>query len=98
MIIENFRKTTTAKRVRVSATLIWENRDRPAQEVYFETTTEYGDDLCINPNSWLLCSALAAMRYGEKRIKIDAPISPEIKDGLINAMKCSIDWHGGNVR
>lgn len=35
------------------------------------------------------------MRYGEKRIKIDAPISPEIKDGLINAMKCLIDWHGG---
>ncbi|MEM7758821.1 MAG: hypothetical protein AAF298_11950, partial [Cyanobacteria bacterium P01_A01_bin.40] len=38
---------------------------------------------------------LAAMRYGEKRIAIDAPISPEVKDGLINAMKCLIDWHGG---
>ena len=95
MIIENFIKTTTAERVRVSATLIWEDRDRPAQEVYFETTAEYGDDLCINPNAWLLCSALAAMRYGEKRIKIDAPISPEIKDGLINSMKCLIDWHKG---
>jgi len=95
MIIENFIKTITAERVRVSATLIWENRNRPAEEVYFETTAEFGDDLCINPNSWLLCSALAAMRYGEERIKIDAPISPEIKDGLINSMKCLIDWHGG---
>lgn len=98
MIIKDFIKTSTADRVRVSATLIWENRDRPAQEVYFETTTEYGEDLCINPNSWLLCSALAAMRYGEKRIKIDAPISPEIKDGLTNAMRCLIDWHGGERR
>ena len=98
MIIENFRKTTTAERERVSATLIWENRNRPTQEVYFETTTKYGKDLCINPNSWLLCSALAAMRYGEERIKIDAPISPEIKDGLINAMKCLLDWHGEDRR
>ena len=96
VIIENFRKTVTEERARVSATLIWEDCERPAQEVYFETTAEYGDDLCPNPNSWLLCSALAAMRYGEKRIAIDAPISPEIKDGLINSMKCLINWHGGD--
>ena len=96
MIIENFNKTSTTERVRVAATVIWEDCDRPAQEVYFETTAEYGDDLQINPDSWLLCSALAAMRYGEKRIKIDAPISAEIKDGLINAMKCLINWHGGD--
>ena len=34
------------------------------------------------------------MRYGESRIAIDAPISAEIKDGLVNAMKCLINWHG----
>ena len=95
MKIENFNKTTTTDRARVSATVIWEDCNRPAQEVYFETTPEFADDLYANPNSWLLCSALAAMRYGEKRIAIDAPISAEIKDGLVNAMKCLIDWHGG---
>ena len=98
MKIENFNKTTTSDRARVSATLIWEDCNRPAQEVYFETTAEFADDLYVNPNSWLLCSALAAMRYGEKRIAIDAPISAEIKDGLVNAMKCLIDWHGGDRR
>ncbi|MEM7590684.1 MAG: hypothetical protein AAF383_04055 [Cyanobacteria bacterium P01_A01_bin.83] len=96
MRIENFNKTVTSERARVSATLIWENWDRPPEEVYFETTKEFADDLHINPNAWLLCSALAAMRYGESRIAIDAPISPEIRDGLTNAMKCLIDWHGGN--
>ena len=104
MRIENFNKTVTSERARVSATLIWENcvsegcaeRIRPPEEVYFETTKEFADDLYVNPNAWLLCSALAAMRYGESRIAIDAPISPEIKDGLTNAMKCLIDWHGGN--
>ena len=78
------------------ATLIWQNCDRSSVEVYFETTAEYGRDLQINPDSWLLYSAKAAMRYGEKRIKIDAPISPKIKDGLINAMKCMINWQVGD--
>ena len=94
MKIENFRKEINNDKAKVLATLIWEDRDRPAEDVYFETTAEFADDIIPNPNSWLLASALAAMRYGEKRIAIDAPISPEIKDGLINSMKCLINWHG----
>lgn len=74
--------------------LIWENCDRPAQEIFFQTATEFADDLFVNPNSWLLACTLMAMRYGEKRIALDAPISPEIKDGLINSMKCLSNWHG----
>lgn len=96
MKIENFRKEVNGAKAKVIATLVWEDRDRPAQEVYFETTAEFADDLVPNPNSWLLASALAAMRYGEKRIAIDGPISPEVKDGLINSMKCLINWHGGD--
>ena len=95
MKIQNFVKTSNATKTRVSATLIWENCDRPDEEVFFETTAEFGNDLVINANSWLLACTLPAMRYGEERIKIDAPISPEIKDGLINSMRCLIDWHGG---
>jgi len=88
MKIGNFRKEVNSEKAKVSATLVWEDRDRPAQEVYFETTADFAEDLVPNPNAWLLASALAAMRYGEKRIVIDAPISPEVKDGLINSMKC----------
>ena len=98
MKITNFNKTVCSQRARVSAKLIWEDCDRPAEEVYFETTAEFAEDLCPNPDSWLLCSALAAMRYGEKRIAIEAAVSAEIKDGLINSMKCLIEWHGGDRR
>lgn len=94
MKIENFRKEVTTEKARVIATLTWENCDRPQQDVYFETTAEFADDLVPNPNAWLLASALVAMRYGETRIAIDAPISAEVKDGLINSMKCLINWHG----
>lgn len=98
MKIFNFNKSTTAESARISATLIWEDGDRPSEEVYFETTAEFAEDLYPNPDAWLLCSALAAMRYGERRIAIDAPISAEIKDGLINSMKCLMSWHGGERR
>ena len=98
MKIEKFNKTVNSERARISATLIWEDCDRPPEEVYFETTAEFAEDLYPNPDSWLLCSALAAMRYGEKRIALDAPVSAEIKDGLTNSMKCLIEWHGGDRR
>ncbi len=92
MKIENLRKESNADRVRIIAKVIWENRDRPSQDVYFETTTEFGDALFLNPNSFLLACALPAMRYGEQRIALDGSISPEIKDGLINSMKCLSNW------
>jgi hypothetical protein len=95
MKIENLRTETSENRVRVVATVIWENCDRPKQDIYFETTAEFGADLYPNPNSFLLACALPAMRYGEKRIAIDAPICPEIRDGLINAMKYLIGWYEG---
>jgi hypothetical protein len=95
MKIEKFIKQTKGDKTRVSATVIWENCDRPDQEVFFETTSDLEDDLVINPNAWLLACTLMAMRYGEARIALDAPISSELKDGLINAMKCLINWHGG---
>ena len=96
MKIENLRKEIVAEKVRITAEVIWENRHRPSQEVYFETNAELEPDLYPNPNSFLLACALPAMRYGEERIAIDAPICPEIKDGLIAAMRCLINWHGGD--
>ena len=96
MKIVDFKTTKINHLVRVSATVIWENLDRPAQEVYFETTAEYEEEIFCNPNSFLLACTLPAMRYGESRIAIDAPICPELKEGLITAMHCLISWHGGD--
>ena len=96
MKIVNFRSKKSQNLVRVSATVIWEKLNRPPQELYFETTSKYGEDLFCNPNSFLLACALPAMRYGEPRIAIEAPICPELKEGLITAMNVLISWHGGD--
>ncbi|MGK7938406.1 MAG: hypothetical protein AB4206_21795 [Xenococcaceae cyanobacterium] len=95
MRIENFRKEKKDNLVRITATMTWEDRDRPSEDLYYETTAEYGDDLFCNPNTFLLACTLPAMRYGEKRITLDEPICPELKDGLTTIMHYLINWHGG---
>ncbi|BAU66528.1 hypothetical protein STA3757_39330 [Stanieria sp. NIES-3757] len=92
MRIENLRTETYHHRTRVVANVIWENRDRPEQELYFETTSEFAHELDCNPNAFLTACALPAMRYGETRITIDQPICPELKAGLITVMNWLAHW------
>jgi hypothetical protein len=95
MRIENLRTEKYSNRTRVVATVIWEDRDRPNQDLYFETTNQFAPDLSCNPNAFLSACVLPAMRYGEKRIAIDAPICPELKDGITTVMHCLVQWYGG---
>lgn len=74
------------------ATVLWEDCDRPRREIFFSTTDEYSQDLLCNPHSFLVASILPAMRHGEKRIKIDAEICPELQDGLATAMAWISHW------
>jgi hypothetical protein len=98
MKIENLKTKNWANRTKVSATVVWENYNRPSQEIYFETTAEFAADIACNPNAFLTACTLPAMRYGEERITIDAPICPELKDGLTTVMHCLVDWYGGERR
>lgn len=98
MKIENLRREHRQNRVRIAATVIWENCDRPPQELYFETPAEFAEDFACNPNAFLLATALPAMRYGEQRIAIAAPICPRIKEGLTTVMHCLVNWYGGDRR
>lgn len=97
MKIDNLRTENYKNRTRVIATAIWEDRDRPSQDIYFETTTEFATDIWCNPNAFLTVCAIPAMRYGERRIAIDAPVCPELKDGLTTIMHYLINWHGGGL-
>ena len=98
MRIENIRKETLAERVRIAGTVIWENRDRPSQDIYYEIPVEFGEDLVCNPHTFLTVCTLPAMRYGESRIALDAPICPELRDGLMFVMNCLVNWYGGERR
>jgi hypothetical protein len=98
MRIENFQTRKNGDLARVSATLIWEDRDRPSQEIYIETTADFEDSINCNPNSFLIAGAMPAMRYGEKRIAIEGEVCPELKESLPTAMACLCNWYGGDRR
>lgn len=93
MKIENLRSDGTA---RVAATVIWEDCDRPTQEIYFETTQEFAQDLTCNPHAFLIACIMPAMRHGEARVLIEAEICPELRNGLITAMSWMRHWYGGD--
>lgn len=96
MKISNFKTDTKDNLTRVVATITWEDRDRPSEEIYVATTQEFAKDLSCNPNTFLLASAIVAFHYGEKRVFIDAEdaeICPELLDGLITSMHWLRSWY-----
>ena len=88
MRIHDLRSEATADRTRVAATVVWEDCDREPQEVHYDTTPEFADDLTCDPHAFLVGAILPAIRQGEQRIFIDAPICP----GLRNGLKTAIGW------
>ena len=81
-------------RARVSATVAWEDCDRPEREIYFETDARFGEDLSCNPDAFLLATAIPAMRHGERRVLIEGKVCPQIRNGLNTAMQLLATWYG----
>jgi hypothetical protein len=94
MRIENLRSETAQSKARVAATVIWEDCDRPDQEIYFEASEEYAESLTCHPHAFLVGCVIPAARHGEKRIAIDSEICPELRNGLLRAMHWLRSWYG----
>ena len=92
MIISDLSSSNNGDRHQVSAILKWEDADRADDKIFFETHNSYKDDLCVNPNSFLLAGAIPAMHYQEKRIRIDEEVCPGLLDGLKTAMHWINFW------
>jgi len=94
MKIENLRSEKDGNLKRVAATVIWEDCQRPTQEIYFQTTPEFAQDLSCNSHAFLVGCIMPAMQHGEARVFIDAEICPELRNGLITAMNWMRYWYG----
>ena len=92
MRIENLRSEKIETRSRLVAEVVWEDNDRPTEEVYFEIDETFADSLSFNPNAFLVACAIPAMYYGEERISIDCAICPELKNGMMTAMGWLRHW------
>jgi hypothetical protein len=92
--IECLRSEKIGDKIRASSTVSWEDCDRPTEEIYFETTTEFGHGFSCNPHSFLLACFLPAAHYGEQRIYLDAEICPALREGLHTALAWIGRWYG----
>jgi hypothetical protein len=93
MRIEDLASERGRGAARIRATVVWEDCDRPPEEIYFETLEEFADDLSCHPHPFLVGSVMPAMRHRERRIFVDGAICPELREGLITAMEVVRGWY-----
>ena len=98
MRVENLRFEKDGDSAKAVATVIWEDCQRPTQELYFGTSAEFADSLSCNPHAFLVACIMPAMYFGEERISIEGEICPELKDGLMTVMHLMRFWWYEPVR
>jgi hypothetical protein len=98
MRIENLRAETNGNKARVTATVIWEDCERPATEVYFATDEAFAKDLSCDPHAFLTACIMPALHHGEKRVFVDGEICPVLRDGLMTAMSWMRHWYDSPER
>ena len=93
MKISGFEVTTAGNRVRASARVTWEDSARPEDTVFIETPDTVSPGVSANPHAFLLACIPPALRYGERRVLLDAELCPVLKDGLVSAVAILHDWY-----
>src|SRR5215217_7177069 len=92
MRIENLRTEQNEDRLRHAVTVVWEDCERPRQDVYFEASETFAQGFFLNPDAFLLGCALPAMHHGERRIAVDAKVCPAVTEGLNYVMATMRHW------
>jgi hypothetical protein len=88
----------TNNRVRLKARVLWEACDQPAKDVFIETEKPFGDDLSLNADAFLVGCLIPAMHFREKRIVLQDPISPYLREGLETVMALMQQWSNGRMQ
>lgn len=79
---------------RVSATVTWEDSDRPQKEIYVERIQGTAEGFWPNPNGFLLAAIVPAMHFGERRIQVEGSVCPDLRNGLFTVMQQLRKWYG----
>jgi hypothetical protein len=91
--IANIRLESAHARMRAVGTVTWEDCRRPSQDVYFETTEEFGGHLSTDTDAFLTAAVMPALAHGERRLLIEGEICPVLRDGLVTAMGLVSHWY-----
>jgi hypothetical protein len=93
MRIEGFRTEQDGAMVRIVASVVWEDNDRPQRDIYFEVDKAFADYLTPGPHAFLVACLVPAVHHGEKRILLDETICTELRNGLVTDMRWFEAWY-----
>jgi hypothetical protein len=94
MRIHDLQLNRTNGAARLSARVVWEDCDRPEQEIYYEARGSFADSIAYLPEPFVTAAAIPAMRHGERRLAVEGEVCPELCEGLDVAMKWLNQWYG----
>lgn len=98
MRISDIDVRTENGRARLQATVHWEDIQRSADHVFFETTQVFAADLADGAAAFVVGCLVPAMHFGERRLAVDGGICPGLQEGLVAAMGILAHWSGGRYR
>lgn len=93
MRIDNFNFEKTRYGQKAAATITWEDCDREPLDLFIEIETRFVDAIINNPHTFLVAAIMPALRFGERRVAIDAEIDPELRDNLNIALRLVHGWY-----
>ncbi len=96
MRIENFRRSSSATAVRITADIVWEDARRDPFPLFYEGDARFAADFPEDANAFLASIAFSASRDGEERILVEQPISPRLAQGVTDAVSMIRRWYGGS--
>jgi len=95
--ISNFRREPRGDAVRVAATVVWEDSGLPAEEVAYELGGVEPEEVVASPEAFAIRGALAALQRRERRVLIEGPLCPRLRDGLRTALRTLRIWYFPDV-
>ena len=94
MRIEDIQVETVGAAARLSASVTWEDCDRPTRTIHFQVDEPFATYLSPTPHAFLVPCTIAAMRHGEERVHVTERICPELRNGLMTAVGWLCSWYG----
>jgi hypothetical protein len=93
MRIEDIRLEDAGTRRRAAARVVWEDRDQPAQELYFETTPAFANDFIASADAFMAAALPPAMACGERRIRVGGRLCTQLHDGAQAITALFANWY-----
>ncbi|HET9796302.1 MAG TPA: hypothetical protein VFS34_17810 [Thermoanaerobaculia bacterium] len=94
MRLFDLRRRSSEDAIRVSATVVWEDSERPAREIWAEVAPALGPALADELDGFAVAAAVTAQDHGERRLLVEGTLCPRLRDGLAAAVALLANWFG----